>query len=430
MGTAIAQGRVVTARPGYNKGWRVTFAGTGVNLALGVLYAWSVIAGYLRADLGWTAMQSQIPYMIACGVFALLMVPGGRMQDKIGPRTIIMAAAIFAGIGFIGSATFLSVAGLAICFGVFFGTAMGLGYSSTTPPAMKWFAPGRRGLVTGLVVSGFGVAAVYAAPLADFLIGRVGMQQTFLVFGAGAFAFIMLMSQFIANPPAGYVPPGTGKQPEPEAKKEAPRPAPAVDYEWHEMVRTPRFYLLWAMFCFGSLAGLMVIGQLASIAVDQSGAAMGFMLVAVLAVFNAAGRIGGGILFDRIGQTRTLLLIFGVQAVNFIFFNTYVNPLALLIGTVVAGTTYGACLSVFPATTASLFGVKNLGVNYGLVFTAWGAGGVFGGLTGGLVRDMTGSYLNAYLIAAALCLIGIVLTLLLAANGRKRQRALTPAPAA
>lgn len=186
------------------------------------------------------------------------------------------------------------------------------------------------------------------------------------------------------------------------------------------MIRDPRFYLLWAMFCFGSLAGLMVIGQLASIAMDQSAVSLGFVLVAVLAVFNAAGRIGGGILFDRFGQTKTLLLIFAVQALNFFLFNMYTGTASLLLGTVIAGSCYGACLSVFPATTAKLFGVRNLGMNYGLIFTAWGAGGVFGGLTGGLVRDMTGSYLNAYLIAAVLCVVGAVLTLVLASSSNKR----------
>ena len=132
-----------------NRGWQVTFAGMGINLALGILYSWSVIAQFLRDALGWTAMSSQLPYMIACGIFAILMVPGGRMQDKLGPRIVLIASAVFAGIGLIGSSFFLSVTGLALFFGIFFGTAMGLGYSSTTPPAVKWFSAQKRGLVTG-----------------------------------------------------------------------------------------------------------------------------------------------------------------------------------------------------------------------------------------------------------------------------------------
>jgi MFS transporter, OFA family, oxalate/formate antiporter len=179
------------------------------------------------------------------------------------------------------------------------------------------------------------------------------------------------------------------------------------------MLRTPQFYIIWFIFCFGALAGLMVIGQLSSIALEQAGITLGFLLVAILAIFNAGGRIIGGVMFDKIGRTPTLLIIFLGQGLNFLLFNTYSSLSTLLFGTMVAGFCYGACLSVFPAATAALFGVKNLGVNYGFVFLAWGAGGVFGGLIGGQVRDLTGGYFAAYLIAAVLCLIGAFLVFLI-----------------
>ncbi len=396
-----------------NKGWKVTFAGTGVNLALGILYSWSIIAGFLRDNMGWSAFNTQLPYMIACGVFALLMVPGGRIQDQVGPRKVIMAAALLAGVGFVGSSYVTSPLGLSIFFGLFFGAAIGLGYSSTTPPAMKWFGSNKRGLITGIVVSGFGLASVYSAPLANSLIQRVGLSQTFFIIGIAFFILILILAQFIKNPPPGYVPPGASRSleniPAEKKKAEKKKVSTTTDFEWHEMCKTPQFYVLWFMFCFGSLAGLMIIGQLSSIAREQSGIALGFILVAILAIFNAGGRISGGIMFDSIGATKTLFIIFSLQAVNFLLFGIYNNLYLLLIGTVIAGFCYGACLSVFPSITANLFGVKNLGINYGLIFTAWGAGGVFGGLLGGMVRDATGTYLYAYLAAAALCFLGAIL---------------------
>ncbi len=391
------------------KGWQVVFAGLGVNLALGILYSWSVFAQSLRDDLGWSATDTQIPYMLACGIFALVMVPGGRIQDKIGPRVVIMAAGIMAGLGLIASSFFLSIVGLSIFFGIFFGTALGLGYSSTTPPVVKWFAPEKRGLVTGIVVGGFGLSSVYAAPLSNYLVNAFGLMTTFLIIGASFFLIIMLLAQFINNPPAQYQP-ASSKSVGPTS---ANRPDVQRDFEWYEMLKTPQFYLIWLMFCFGSLAGLMIIGQLSSIALEQAGVAAGFLIVAVLAIFNAGGRVIGGVMFDKLGRTPTLLIIFIGQSINFALFSMYNNLLLMLVGTIVAGLFYGACLSVFPATTATLFGVKNLGINYGLVFVAWGAGGVFGGLLGGLVRDLTGAYLYAYLVAAALCLAGAALALLI-----------------
>lgn len=403
---------ILNSAPDPKRGWMVVFSGTGINLALGILYSWSIIAAYLRAEQGWTAMNAQVPYMIACGVFALLMVPGGRIQDLIGPRAVIMAAAVFAGLGLIGSGFFSGVAGLSIFFGIIFGTAMGLGYSSATPPALKWFGAEKRGMIAGIVVSGFGLASVYAAPLTNYLLGNYGLSNTFFILGIIFMMVILALAQFVKNPPAEQLA-ATAPTPQPEAHEIKEEHCRKENFEWQEMLRTPEFYLMWLIFCFGSLAGLMVIGQLSSIVLEQSGLALGFVLVAVLAVFNAGGRITGGVMFDKLGWRYTLVIVFSAQALNFLFFGTYSSLAVLLIGTMVAGFCYGACLSIFPTLTALLYGVKNLGVNYGLVFTSWGAGGVFGGLTGGLVRDATGSYLAAFLMAGALCLLGVILTFLI-----------------
>jgi len=394
-----------------NRGWIVVFSGMLVNTFIGILYSWSVFAGYLRMDYGFSATEAQIPYMIACGVFALMMIPGGRAQDKLGPTVVITAGGICTGIGFIGSSFVMTMTGLAIFFGVIFGTAMGLVYTSATPAAVKWFGPEKRGLISGLVVAGFGGASIYTAPLAEALIVNFGVEQAFLYLGIGFCIVTVIVAQLIKNPPPGYVPPTTGTPP-PEAKADDKKETRKVraDYKPSEMVKTPQFFGLWFMFCFASLAGLLIIGHLASIAIEQAGSQLGFLLVAILGLFNAGGRVAAGIISDKIGRINTMLLVFGLQLVNFLCFSLYVNQPLLLLGTAICGAAYGANLTVFPATTADLFGTKNLGMNYGLVFSSWGVGGVFGGLIGGMVRDITGTYLTAYLIAAALLVICIILT--------------------
>lgn len=400
------------AKANSKQAWLVTFSGTGVNLTLGIIYSWSIIAAYLRDVQGWSAMDSQLPYMITCSMFAILMVPAGRVQDSLGPKVALVASAFFAGIGLIGSGFFISVVGLSICFGIFFGSAMGLGYSSATPPAIKWFRPEKRGLIAGIVVSGAGLASVYTAPLTNFLLGRYGLSSTFIILGTAFFFVIIILAQLIKNPPDGYIPPSAPSQ-DALTHGVIEEQNYKIDFQWHEMIKTPQFYLLWLIFCFGSLAGLMIIGQLSSIVYDQSGLSLGFILVALLAIFNAVGRIVAGVLFDRLGRTYSLVIILTLQAINFLLFGTYDTITLLVVGTMVAGFSYGACLSIFPAATAMLYGVKNIGVNYGLLYTSWGAGGVFGGLIGGLVRDYTGSYNTAFLIAAALCAAGVLLSLLI-----------------
>lgn len=389
-----------------NKGWVVTIAGLGVNLILGVLYAWSIISAALIDNLNWTATQTQIPYMIACLVFAFSMVPGGRLQDRLGPKSVIIASAILAGLGFVFSGMFLTVMGLTIFYGLVYGLGTGMGYAAPTPAAVKWFGPEKRGLISGIVVSGFGLAPIYIAPLTNVLIDNFGIANTFYILGIGFFAVIMVLAQFITNPPPDFIIPANTKKMRIKADINAKK-----EYEWHEVLKTKQFYILWTMFCFGTFAGLLLIGQLSRIGTEQASMTSPFILISVYAFFNFAGRIGCGIISDVLGRMRTLLLMFALQVVVYALFARLITPATLMMGTSVVGFTFGGMLTLFPATTADYFGLKNFGVNYGLVITAWGAGGLFGPLLGGLVRDLTGTYTLSYTISAIVSLLGIILTL-------------------
>lgn len=162
---------------GNARGWVVAFAGLGINLALGVLYAWSVVAKSLTADWGWSAGQASLPYAIAVGVFAIAMVFAGRAQDKFGPRIVATLGGVFTGAGLLVA----SLASpertwpIAVGFGVLAGLGIGLGYASATPAAVKWFPPQRKGLITGVVVAGFGLASVYIAPTTTWLLHSEGV---------------------------------------------------------------------------------------------------------------------------------------------------------------------------------------------------------------------------------------------------------------
>ncbi len=391
-----------------NRGWIVTFAGTGINLALGVLYSWSVIAKSLTKDWGWTAADASKPYAVACGVFAIMMVFAGRAQDKFGPRIVAALGGALTGIGLI-IASFASKSDntlMIIGFGILAGSGIGLGYASATPPAVKWFPPAKKGLITGIVVSGFGLASVYIAPLTNNLLKSMGINKTFMVLGIAFFIVSVLLAQFLKNPPAGYVPAGM-----PPASSAAAS-SKKHDYDWQEMLKTPQFYLLWIMYAFASFAGLMIIGHMAKIAVKQLpvGTELGFLLVAILAIGNASGRIIAGMVSDKLGRTRTMLLVFLFQAVLMILLAKATTPVLLIIGALIVGFNYGSNLSLFPSTTADYFGTKNLGVNYGLVFTAWGVGGVFGSMVAGKIVDATGSYSTAYIVAAVLCILAAAVT--------------------
>jgi len=400
------------ARRAATRGWIVTLAGLGINLALGVLYSWSVTAKTLSKPVaeggwGWSAGQASLPYAIAVGVFAVAMVFAGRAQDRFGPRIVASIGGALCGVGMIVSSYATARNGLPVIlgFGLLTGLGIGLGYASATPAAVKWFPPSRKGLITGLVVAGFGLASVYIAPLTTWLLQTQHVPGTFRILGVVFLVVTVGLAQLLNNPPAGYVP-------APElAKRGRVSAAPGDDYDWRDMLRTRQFALLWVMYAFSAFAGLMIIGHMAKIAAAQMpGLDLGFALVAVLAIGNAAGRVVAGVVADRIGGTRTMLIVFVAQAAMMGVLAFAGTPLALVPIAAAVGFCYGANLSLFPTTTAGYFGTKNLGVNYGLVFTAWGVGGVFGSMTAGTIVDSTGSYGLAYAIAAGLCLFAASLT--------------------
>src|SRR3954447_1261426 len=203
--------------------WVVTFAGTAVNLCLGILYAWSVWKANLVGnkdhpagspmsglDAGWTYLtdaQATWAYAVCGMVFALMMIPGGRIQDRYGPRFGATLGGLCLAAGCILAGLMKTYTGLLLGFGVLGGMGMGFGYAAATPAAVKWFGPHRRGLVVGLVVGGYGGAAIYISPLARSLIAGYGLSGSFIGLGVLFAAVVVVAGQLLAWPPAGYVPP-------------------------------------------------------------------------------------------------------------------------------------------------------------------------------------------------------------------------------
>jgi MFS transporter, OFA family, oxalate/formate antiporter len=383
-----------------NRGWIVAMAALATNLILGILYSWSIIQKALVAEWGWTNTQASLPYTVCIATFAIMMIFAGRAQDKFGPRPVALLGGILFGTGLIASAFVdRNPAFMLITFGVIGGMGIGFGYSAVTPCAIKWFDPARKGIISGIVVSGVGLSPVYIAPLTNSLLLSRSIEQTFIYLGILALAGITLLSFLLRNPPRDYA----------VAVSPLSSGIRGNEYSWREMLKTRPFILLWLTYLMSASAGLMLLGHLARIAYVQANWQAGFLLVVILSVFNALGRVTGGFLSDRAGRTNAMLLVFLIQAVNMFLFSYYQSIPALIAGAAIAGLAYGAIFALFPAATADFFGIRNLGVNYGLVFTGWGVAGIIGPVVGGLVADMTGTYNISYAVSAVMLLIGAVL---------------------
>ncbi len=401
------------------RAWQVVFAGTVINLCLGCLYAWSVWVKYLTDEKlmtaqGWvplTAEQASNPASLCILIFALLMIPGGRIQDKYGPKVAASIGGLAIGLGLLIAGFMKSYTGILLGFGVLGGIGMGVGYAAPTPAALKWFGPHKRGLIAGLVVSGYGFAAFYVAPLAKWLITQYSMSTSFYVLGILYLVVILAAAQVLAWPPEGYTPP---TPPAKSAEESAKKAAAQTSYDWSagEMLKTWQFYALVAMFCINTQAGLLLIGHAAKMI--KSVMAAGYLLVSWGAIFNSAGRIGTGVISDKIGRKNALILNYIAAAFVMFLFPTLLQmkviPL-LFFAAAIGFWCYGGGLSLFPSFTADFYGPKNLGFNYGLVFLGWGFGAFMPKLAG-RIYDKYHSYDNAFYIAGVLLIIGIALALI------------------
>lgn len=408
-------------QPSQARGWIVTFAAFGANLVLGTLYAWGVMGKALVTDWGWTRADASLPFTASTIAFAIMMIFAGRMQDKIGPKLVVFLGGLMLGLGLILSAVAKSPLLMLITFGVVGGIGIGLGYSATTPPSIKWFPPQKKGLISGIVVAGVGLAAVFMAPLtAKLLSATESIPQTFVILGIGAILFVFLMSLIISNPPAGYVPPAASSAP---GAKKTPA-APRRDLDWPEMLRTRAFWQLWLTMILAAAAGLMIISQVALIA-KSHGIEAGAKFVVVVAIFNTLGRLLSGFVSDKIGRTYTMALFFSLQAVNMFCFHLYTTEGWLLFGAAFAGICYGPVFTLFPSATADFYGIKNLGVNYGLVFTSFGVAGTIGPILSAALADRNnGLYDTAYMVCAVMLIAAVILALI-----TKAPKAAADAPA-
>src|SRR5436189_6221951 len=188
--------------PASARRWVVTFAGTGINLALGVLYTWSMFKDAISKEFGWKGEQLNDPYALCCLVFAFAMILAGRCQDRFGPRITASLGGLLVGLGLVLISRSDSYAIWVLGFGVLVGAGIGFGYSSATPPALKWFPPSKTGLIAGLVVAGFGLAPVYLSPLSRYLLAHYGLRGAMLVYGIAFTLVIIGLAQLLINPPA------------------------------------------------------------------------------------------------------------------------------------------------------------------------------------------------------------------------------------
>lgn len=368
---------------------------------IGITYVWSVVSKRLVSDFKWTSLQASMPYTIATIMIASTMVFAGRIQDIKGPRFTGTIGGLLMGSGLILSGFVKSPALMVLTFGITYGIGNGFLSVSNTPPALKWFPPEKKGLISGIVIATIGISSAVYAPIINALSSNFGIENTFLIVGSCTLILSVSAAQLTKNPPLGYV--AVAKMP--VSIKIGSKITPGKDYFWKDMIKTPIFHKLLIMYIFSSSAGLMIIGHISAIAVKQAAWENGFLLVVLISVFNAAGRLSGGTISDLIGRINVLRIAFSLQALNMLCFKYYNSAGLLAFGAAVCGFCYGAAMPIFPIAIADYFGLKNLGANTGIMALGWGIAGIMGPIIAANIVDSTGNYYLAYIISLILLII-------------------------
>lgn len=367
------------------KAVRVVLAGAVINFSLGVFYAWSVFAEGLILEYGWTQAEAAFPYTVELLVFGIAMIFAGRFQDKFGPRQAAILCGILSGTSLILCYFVVTPLSMTLFFGVLFGIAPAFGYASTTPTAMKWFPPEKRGLVTGLVVMPMGAAPLVWSPLVKTLLDKVGVKGAFGICGILVLVSITLAACALVNP-------------EHQIKShyhQSPVTVPPAE-TWISLIRKPTFVYLWLIDGIVAGIGLMYIGQLAQIALLDYTLPWGYLLVALFSVTNTLGRLGGGFLCDRIGWISSIKLMLLLQAASFIMLIVLKGEKSLILATLMLGACFGLICSIVPLALEKIFGLHSFGFIYGMLSTASGTAGFIGPLSAATLADYTGGYQLAF----------------------------------
>jgi MFS family permease len=387
--------------------WLLVVLGMIINLCLGSVYAWSVfvapLTNYFTKDLGQTVTASEVllPFSVFLAFFAIAMPFTGKYIEKYGPRNITIVGGCLTGLGWLLSSFAGSVQWLYLFYGVIAGAGVGIAYGVPVAVAARWF-PDRRGLAVGLTLLGFGFSAVLTANIAGFLIGASGVMNAFRFFGIAFIILIVVLAMPLKFPQAGWKPAGWTPP--------APAPGAAVTCEFRreQMFKSSTFYGLWLCYFIGCLAGLMAIGIAKPVGTDvgvETGLAT--MLVGVFAIFNGFGRPLFGALTDKLTPRNTAMISFVLIAfASLLIWQLASVPVYILVFIILWGC-LGGWLAIAPTATASYFGTGDYPRCYGVMFLAYGAGGIAGPQLAGFIKTSTGSYLGVFPIVLILAIIGL-----------------------
>ncbi|OKP76796.1 hypothetical protein A3842_17455 [Paenibacillus sp. P3E] len=402
-----------------SKRWLIVLGTVIMQMGLGTIYTWSLFNAQLVSKFGWELSSVSITFSITSFALAFATLFAGKLQDRFGLRRLTAAAGIMLGLGLILSSQASSLPMFYLLAGVVVGYADGTAYITSLSNLIKWF-PKNKGLISGVSVGAYGTGSLVFKYINGSLIESAGVSSAFLYWGLMVMVMIVVGSLLVREAPvAAPAQAARGK-----AALSAAAPAVPVlvkDYTVKEMLRTKEAYLLFVIFFTACMSGLYLIGIVKDIGVQLAGLdiAAAANAVAMIAIFNTAGRLILGALSDRMSRLKLVSATLLVTAAAMLTLSYATLNYGLFFACVAAiAFCFGGNITVFPAIVSDFFGLKNHSKNYGIVYQGFG----IGALSGSFIAAFLGGFKPTFIVIGLLCILSCILAVSLKPPVQKQAR--------
>ncbi|WP_459503471.1 L-lactate MFS transporter [Bacillus sp. C1] len=375
--------------------WLIVLGTIIVQIGLGTIYTWSLFNQPLVNKFGWELHAVAITFSITSFSLSFSTLFAGKLQKKLGLRKLIAIAGIVLGLGLILSSLVSSLPLLYILAGFIVGYADGTAYITSLSNLIKWF-PNRKGLISGICVSAYGMGSLIFKYVNGTFIDTVGVSQTFLYWGIIVLLLVLTGTCFLRE----------------AAENNIMTETLHTDYTTREMLQTKQAYLLFFMLFTSCMGGLYLISMVKDIGVQLVGlsAATAANAVAMIAIFNTVGRIILGTLSDKIGRLKIVsatFIVIGASVFTLSFMNLNYTIYFICVASV--AFCFGGNITIFPAIVGDFFGLKNHSTNYGVVYQGFG----FGGLAGSFIGALLGGFVPTFITIGVLCIFSFIIAILI-----------------
>ncbi|WP_339221790.1 OFA family MFS transporter [Paenibacillus sp. FSL H8-0332] len=384
-----------------SKRWLIVLGTVIMQMGLGTIYTWSLFNAHLVSTFGFELSSVSITFSITSFALAFATLFAGKLQDRFGLRRLTAASGILLGLGLILSSQASSLPMFYLLAGVVVGYADGTAYITSLSNLMKWF-PKNKGLISGVSVGAYGTGSLIFKYINGGLIESAGVSNAFLYWGLMVMMMILIGSLLVREAPVAAPVMGNQKL---AASGTALLPK---DYTVKEMLRTKEAYLLFVIFFTACMSGLYLIGIVKDIGVQLAGmdVATAANAVAMIAIFNTAGRLILGALSDRVSRTKLISITLAVTAAAMFILSYATLSYGLFFACVAAiAFCFGGNITVFPAIVSDFFGLKNHSKNYGIIYQGFG----IGALSGSFIAAFLGGFKPTFNIIGLLCILACIL---------------------